>query len=591
MPGREAKTHLESKAIGALPVANHFIERLHIREILTRFVKAKSRRGRPATVGHVDALLVLLRNLVVHKLALYRIPEWAGEHVPELFAMRESELRRLNDEHLARALDILYEADRRDLVTQVTVQAVRNFKVELREIHNDTTTISFFGKYENQDFLGTVLLCRGFNKDHRPDLKQLVFSVCASADGDVPVHFGLFDGNKHDEHVHCGVWNDLRDFIGHSDFIYVADCKLCTRVNMFHIDSRQGKFITVMPRSRKEDGEFRDWVQSNEIPWTEETRLENSRDRDGPPHVFKVYEADRRSQEGYRIIWVWDSLKAVHDALKRKENTDDAVKALKELAGKIGRRNLKTREQVQTAAAKVLLECHAGAYLTVHVDVVMGSKYKQARPGRPAQTTPYIRRPEEIVTLSWRENTEYIRWESKTDGLFPLITNIERDGSTRVKSKRERQKEGLEVEDLFPPLRILEIYKRQPNVEKLHSVLKSWIRAMPVWLKKVQRIEALLMLAYLALLICNTMQRELRRRMAKAGIDSLPLYPDEKECERPTARVILELFEAQRRHRLFRGGTLEQTFWDNLSPLQAQVLDLLSVDPAGYGRTSPRRHK
>ncbi len=228
------KTRLESKIVGSIPVINHFIEKLDLEATFTRFLPREPRRGRRSKIPPAQTLLVLLRNLIVDKLALYRIPDWVRGHVPQLFGLNEGDIDSFTDERLGKALDLLYQADRRSLITQVVREAVRVFKVELRQIHNDTTTISFFGKYEGQEFLGTVLLCRGFNKDHRPDLKQLVFSVCASADEDVPVHLGLFDGNTTDDQIHCAIWDDLREFIGHSDFIYVGDCKL------WHQDRSQG---------------------------------------------------------------------------------------------------------------------------------------------------------------------------------------------------------------------------------------------------------------------------------------------------------------------------------------------------------------
>jgi hypothetical protein len=44
---------------------------------------------------------------------------------------------------------------------------------------------------------------------------------------------------------------------GRADFLYVADSKLCSRENMDYIDRAGGRFVTVLPLSRSEDGEFR----------------------------------------------------------------------------------------------------------------------------------------------------------------------------------------------------------------------------------------------------------------------------------------------------------------------------------------------
>ena len=44
---------------------------------------------------------------------------------------------------------------------------------------------------------------------------------------------------------------------------HVGDSKLCTSATMRYIDARQGRFITVLPRTRAEDAFFRDWLQTH----------------------------------------------------------------------------------------------------------------------------------------------------------------------------------------------------------------------------------------------------------------------------------------------------------------------------------------
>ena len=80
-------------------------------------------------------------------------------------------------------------------------------------------------------------IAHGHNKDHRQDLKQLLWTLTVSADHSVPVHYKALDGNTADTDTHMLMWDSLRRIAGTSDFIYVADSKLCTRENMNHIES------------------------------------------------------------------------------------------------------------------------------------------------------------------------------------------------------------------------------------------------------------------------------------------------------------------------------------------------------------------
>ena len=44
-----------------------------------------------------------------------------------------------------------------------------------------------------------------------------------------PLSFKLFDGNTNDDVTHIPNWNGLRTLLEKEDFIYVADCKLCSQ--------------------------------------------------------------------------------------------------------------------------------------------------------------------------------------------------------------------------------------------------------------------------------------------------------------------------------------------------------------------------
>ena len=70
------------------------------------------------------------------------------------------------------------------------------------------------------------------------------------------------DAGALDDQTHIATWDGLCALTGRHDFLYVADSKLCTREQMGHIDTHAGRFITVLPRSRAEDGRLRDWMAS-----------------------------------------------------------------------------------------------------------------------------------------------------------------------------------------------------------------------------------------------------------------------------------------------------------------------------------------
>ena len=55
-----------------------------------------------------------------------------------------------------------------------------------------------------------------------------------------------------DDTLHWENWQMLRGLLVRSDFLYVADSKLCVSQILMNIDRNQGRFITVVPRTRRE---------------------------------------------------------------------------------------------------------------------------------------------------------------------------------------------------------------------------------------------------------------------------------------------------------------------------------------------------
>jgi transposase len=102
---------------------------------------------------------------------------------------------------------------------------VREFCVELDELHNDSTTVTFHGDYDDADrerIVGGRLrpaVTWGDNKNHRPDLKQLLYILTVSGDGAVPVQFRVESGNATDDRSHRDTWDSLCRLTGRRDFL------------------------------------------------------------------------------------------------------------------------------------------------------------------------------------------------------------------------------------------------------------------------------------------------------------------------------------------------------------------------------------
>jgi transposase len=371
------------------------------------------------------------------------------------------------------------------------------------------------------------------------------------------VQFRAADDNTNDSVTHIETWNTLRAVAGRSDFLYVADSKLCSFDNLDYIHRAGGRFVTVMPRSRQEDGHFRKWVQTHTPEWELVWDRPHPRYHDGPRDRWSVYRDPLGSREGWSLVWVWSALLTLRQQSRRHRNLAAATEALTSLRQRVlsARARLRGATRIDLAVEEILERYHMRRYLKVKRTVRQEHTFKQARRGRPGADTAYRRITRRRYDLEWTVEAAAIAYDEKSDGMYPLLSNDVR----------------------LTPAQVLEAHKGQPTIEKRFEQIKTVHEIAPVFLKNPHRIEALFTLYFLALLVQALIERELRLAMKRERLKELPLYPEQRSCKRPTTEQILRLFSFAERHTLVRGDRIAQVFPADLTELQRQILQLLGV--------------
>jgi len=561
----ELPLRLLTQRLGPLPLINHFIHRLGLAPILERCVPVGAR---PLTISHATILGLLLRSLLIEREPVYRVQEAAADFAPELLGLDTEQFASLRDDRIGRALDRFFEADRAAVITEVVLGLGKHFGVRFDQLHNDSTSVSFCGQYRaasGRKLHGNIApaIVYGFSKDHRPDLKQLLFILTVEGASGVPVAFRCADGNTEDSTTHLQTWNTLRAVAGRADFLYVADSKLCVFDTLITIDRAGGRFLTVLPRSRREDTGFREWLQTNTPPWELVWDRDNPRYRDGPRDRWYVYKPELPSKEGWPVIWVWSTLLTLHHAASRDRRLAAALEALRELKQRLaaprGRRP--KAEEVDLRVNQILEQYHVTRYVKVTRMQREHSVFKQQRRGRPSKDTAYRKLTKYRVDIEWCIDQAIVAYDQRSDGTYPLLTN---DRS-------------------LSPAQVLAAHKAQPKIEKRFEQLKTVHEIAPVYLHNEGRIEALFTLYFFALVVQALIERELRQSMAARNIEELPLYPEQRLTRRPTTEQVMRLFASVQCHTLHdASGHAVQRFPAQLNPLQCQVLDLLGVDRRAY---------
>jgi transposase len=513
--------------------------------------------ARQGVLDHAGTLTVLVHNLLVSPGPLYRIAEWAAPLEPHVLGLTSAQKAALNDDRVARALDALVSERARGIWFRLALRVIKQFEVATDRVHFDTTTVTFHGKYETS--ITEPRITHGHNKDHRPDLKQLLFGLSVSSDGAVPLSHQVHSGNRTDDGVHQGNLEDLRRILGRDDFTYVADSKLCTTDNLKHLTGYGGTFVTVMPRTWGEDKRFRQTLRDGTVRWKEILRIPNRRRKDDPPDVFSTCMGLPRTESGYRLVWIRSSQKVEEDRSYREAQLRRAEAELGDLELKLNRRHLRAARVITRKVREILEHLGVRRFLNVTLKERTQLIPRRLRRGRPAADDPVRMEKRKTWTLRLQRKAKDITREKRTDGVFPLITNLDK------RSKRE----------------ILLMYKYQPYVEKRFSGLKTELEIAPVYLKKPTRAAALVHAYFFALVVASLIEREVRRGMTQEKIEALPLLPEGRQTRTPTCPRILEAFNAAGWQEFSRGEEVI-AFPIDLTRLQREVLRLLRVAPETY---------
>ena len=545
------KINAITKKVDVLPMVKFYMDQLDIYSLFAKYVQKPS----GCHIDPAQILSIMVANIVCASQPLYKIEQWAGDYMDGLteYGLNASDY---NDDQLAKNLDRLFEADRNSFMAELSANAINAYLLETKQIHNDSTSITFCGEYKNEDS-EAVNLKHGFNKDHRPDCKQIVFGLNITADGNVPLSFDLFDGNRTDDTTHIPNWNALREFLEEDDFIYIADCKLCSQKNLNHIHEHGGIFITIVPKNRSEVKDFYKFLKTNPIEWEHAYETPNSRKK-SDTIIYKTYEG-KKSKTGYRIIWVHSSAKELQDKRRRENKIAKAEAQLSKLPSKLNRYKLKTKEQIEKAIKKGT----KGSSELFKIQIIEDKQTVQSQicPGKPGPNTRYRKKETISYRLKWELDHQAIKDMATHDGIFPLITNA-----------------TIEAAE------VLKAYKNQPYLEKRMYTTKSILKIAPVFLKKPRRIEAMTFLYFIALMIVSLIERNIRKNMAEEKVEKLPILPNGMNTKTPTWNNINYFFKNIHLSIIEKQRQIIQITLKGVTGLHKTVLKLLGVSVSAYSK-------
>jgi transposase len=221
---------------------------------------------------------------------LYRAMGWLGDELPRKEQADKTPFApRCNKDLIEEALF----ARRRDLFTQ------------LQLVFFDTTSIYFEGQG------GETVGQRGYSKDHRPDLKQMIVGAVLDAEGR-PICCELWPGNTADVTTLIPVVDRLRSRFGVTKVCIVADRGMISKETIEELEKQERGWQYILGARMRSQNEVKDEVLARAGRYR---LVHPQRTTSGDPAPLKVKEV---RVEGRRYIVCLNDDEARKDAADRQ---------------------------------------------------------------------------------------------------------------------------------------------------------------------------------------------------------------------------------------------------------------------------------
>ena len=232
--------------VGAGPLIRAMAERIGLVPTIDAEVGWDSTRCR---LSPGERILALIVNLLTDREPLYQVREaFRFTDVPLLLGAGITAAD-LTDDALGRALDKLAAAGSAAVFSAVAARAYAVEAIDRGGMHFDTTSRSLTGDYPAADGAHGVTPRHGHSKDHREDLKQILFTCFVNRDG-VPLMGTVEDGNRSDKRLHRDQIDRLVRALSPEalrDLIYIADSALVTGPNLDALAAADLAWLSRLP--------------------------------------------------------------------------------------------------------------------------------------------------------------------------------------------------------------------------------------------------------------------------------------------------------------------------------------------------------
>ena len=497
---------------------------------------------RIVSTGHA-VLAMIINGLGFTNRRLYLSPQFFQDKPVDRLIDPKVEAKHLDDHALGEALDEIAAYGTTRLFGELAFEIGIEHKLLGQTAHLDSTSISVDGEYkELGDGISAISITHGFSKDHRPDLKQVMLSLCTSGPSDFPIWMEPQSGNASDKKEFDQIIQRVQSFKSNlkacPDFRWVADSALYSKDGV--LSQNQYSWITRVPETVKEARNLVEQADS-QIVWSNGGTLDEAGYKIAP--FSSTYGGVQQ-----RWMLIYSQQAFVREKKTFEKNLNKKSEELEKALWHLGNQIFGCESDIQKEIKKL-----EKTYPLHKIDASIEPLLKNQGPGRPKENAAKVQKGFRVVATAKKDDAA-IEAKLNTKGRFVLATN-------------EMDEKALSDGE------ILQDYKGQQGVERGFRFLKDpWFMVDSIFLKSSKRIEALMMVMALSLMIYNVAQFRIREKLRETN-STLPNQLD-KPIQNPTLRWIFQIMEGICKVTLYIKDVFLKEQVTNLSEVRTAIIRL-----------------
>jgi transposase len=437
---------------------------------------------------------------------LHMYPEYMKDKPLERLIGEGVKAEDFNQHSIGRALDKIYEFGVSDLFSGFAEKTCKILGLKVDSLHLDSTSFHVDGKsYEDaSESTKVIKLKQGYSRDHRPDLNQVILNLVVENQAGIPMFLQACSGNTSDksnfQYILKHHMVSLKDALGNR--YMVGDSAMYTPESLAAIKEAGGYFVTRVPGILN---------MSKELELTGRVSMSELEDGYWSKEIRTTY---AKVEQRWLLFFSEQAFKREEITLKKQllKVTEKESKAFWHLTNQSFACEVDARNMYEKF-------CKKCKYLEV-ADMKIIKKACYSKGGKPCKEQEperfeYYIEGQSFTSLDKRDQA------LAEKGFFILATN--------------------DLDESFSNKDILSTYKSQQSVERGFRFLKSpEFMTSSFYLKKPERIEALLMIMTLCLLIYSALEYKIRKNLKECAEN----FKDQKnkDTKRPTARWVFFCF-------------------------------------------------